>query len=71
MVSNLSERIHTDMTNQRVWLSKKAVKEFIKEQSEELKVLFCMNPDVQFCGECWACRGIDDINLKKAGEDLI
>ena len=26
---------------------------------EELKVAFCINPDVQYCGECVICKQVD------------
>lgn len=74
----LSDKLSTDLWDlvkygeeRKGYLKREDVRAKLKEEKDSLKTLFCMNPDVGFCDECWACRGIDNIHKKNFGEDLV
>lgn len=49
----------------------KNVKDFISQIKDSIRVLACLNPDVEFCGECDLCKAIVRTIDEEAGDKLI
>lgn len=69
-LSDNRSTMEDDENNITYWYREDFVRSFIEERAEQTKRLFCMNPDVDFCNECWACKGVDNIDKELAGDEL-